>query len=148
MPIDYRKLEIYPLAYQFVIDIYKITKKFPELEHKNISSQLRRAAVSIPLNIAEGSSRRSKKEFLNFLNYGFGSGKEIEVLLNLSKDLGFITRKEFEDSSKHLNHLMSKMFLFIRIVEKRIPGTRHHILSKIKKDSGDLYIRHFATNHH
>lgn len=137
MPFDYRKLNIYHLAHQFVLDVYKATEKFPESEHKNLSSQLRRAAVSIPINIAEGSSRRSEKEFLNFLNYSFGSGKEIEVLLELSRDLGFITRKEFGDLSKQLGHLMSKMFLFIRTVEKRIPGTRCHFISKIM-GSGDL----------
>lgn len=91
MPLDYRKLAIYHLAYKFVLNIYKATDKFPESENRNLSSQLRRAAVSMPLNIAEGSSRRSKKEFLNFLNYSFGSGKEIEVILELSKDLGFLT---------------------------------------------------------
>ena len=103
MPLDYRKLHVYDLAHQFVLDIYKTTEKFPESEQRNLTSQLRRAVVSIPLNIAEGSSRRSKKEFLNFLNYGFGSGKEIEVILLLCKDLGFLTIKEFENLSKFTN---------------------------------------------
>lgn len=138
MPLDYRKLNIYDLAHQFVLDVYKATEAFPESEHKNLSSQLRRAAVSIPLNIAEGSSRRSKKEFLNFLNYGFGSGKEIEVLLVLSKDLGFLTSKDFADLSKQLDHLMSKMFLFIRSVERRIPGTKYYYTNGFKRDSSNL----------
>lgn len=138
MPLDYRKLNVYGLAHQFVLDVYKATENFPESEHKNLSSQLRRAVVSIPLNIAEGSSRRSKKEFLNFLNYGFGSGKEIEVLLGLSKDLGFLTSTVFNDLSKQLDHLMSKMFLFIRSVEGRIPGTKFHYVNSVKRDRGNL----------
>src|SRR3989344_248670 len=121
MPLDYRKLHVYDLAHQFVLDIYKTTEKFPESEQRNLTSQLRRAVVSIPLNIAEGSSRRSKKEFLQFLNYSFGSGKEIEVLLLLSKQL---------------DHVMSKLFLFIRSVEGRIPGTKYHYVNSVKRDSG------------
>jgi len=135
MPLDYRKLHVYDLAHQFVLDIYKATEKFPESEQRNLTSQLRRAVVSIPLNIAEGSSRRSKKEFLQFLNYSFGSGKEIEVLLLLSKDLGFLTVKEFTDLSKQLDHVMSKLFLFIRSVEGRIPGTKYHYIKKLESDS-------------
>lgn len=138
MPLDYRKLHIYVLAHQFVLDVYKATEKFPESEQRNLTSQLQRAVVSIPLNIAEGSSRRSKKEFLNFLNYSFGSGKEIEVLLILSKDLGFLTIQDFSDLSKQLDNLMSKLFLFIRSVEERIPGTRHHYLSHVKRNSSNL----------
>src|SRR3989344_926134 len=138
MPLDYRKLHVYDLAHQFVLDIYKTTENFPESERHNLTSQLRRAVVSIPLNIAEGSSRRSKKEFLNFLNYSFGSGKEIEVILLLCKNLGFLTDIEFERLSKQLDHLMSKLFLFIRSVEGRIPGTKYHYVKSLKRDSGDL----------
>lgn len=138
MPLDYRKLHVYDLAHQFVLDIYKATEKFPESEQRNLTSQLRRAVVSIPLNIAEGSSRRSKKEFLNFLNYSFGSGKEIEVLLVLSNDLGFLTDKEFVELSNSLDHVMSKLFLFIRSVEGRIPGTKYHYVNSVKRDNGDL----------
>ena len=133
MPLDYRKLYVYDLAHKFVLDIYKATEKFPESEQRNITSQFRRAVVSIPLNIAEGSSRRSKKEFLNFLNYSFGSGKEIEVLLLLSKDLGFLTSAEFDKLSIDLDQLMSKLFLFIRSVENRIPGTKYHYVNSVKR---------------
>ena len=133
MPLDYRKLYVYDLAHKFVLDIYKATERFPESEQRNLTSQLRRAVVSIPLNIAEGSSRRSKKEFLNFLNYSFGSGKEIEVLLLLSKDLGFLTSAEFDELSKDLDQLMSKLFLFIRSLESRIPGTKYHYVNSVKR---------------
>ncbi len=135
MALDYRKLAVYHLAHQFVLDVYGVTQNFPESEQKNLTSQLRRAAVSIPLNIAEGSSRRSKKEFLNFLNYSFGSGKEIEVILELSKDLGFLTLTDYRHLSQQLDVLMSKLFLFIRSVEGRIPGTRYYFLKQTRKNS-------------
>ncbi len=135
MPLDYRKLAVYHLAHQFVLDVYRATEKFPETEQRNLVSQLRRAAVSIPLNIAEGSSRRSKKEFLNFLNYSFGSGKEIEVILELSHDLGFLTSDTYSNLSRQLGNLMSKLYLFIRSVEGRIPGTKYHYLTNLKHDN-------------
>ena len=84
---NYKNLQIYHLSYDLTLKIYKVIEKFPEYEIKNMSLQLRRAIVSIPLNIAESTSRKSPKEFLNFLTYSYGSAKEVEVLLNLSKDL-------------------------------------------------------------
>jgi|SRR3989344_6122198 len=138
MPLDYRKLAVYHLAHKFVLEIYKLTKNFPDDESKNLTSQLRRAVISIPLNIAEGSSRRSKKEFLQFLNYGFGSGKEIEVILALCRDLEYLTNEEYSGISKQLDTVMSKLYLFIRSVEERIPGTKINYVSRLKRDSGDL----------
>src|SRR3989344_1023792 len=80
---------------------------------------------------------KATEKFLQFLNYSFGSGKEIEVLLLLSKDLGFLTYKEFTGLSKQLDHVMSKLFLFIRSVEGRIPGTKFHYINSVKRDSGE-----------
>ena len=67
MHIDYKKLEIWRLAYDFVLDIYRAVEKFPKYEENNITSQLRRAATCLPLNIAEGSGERSYRIFLNYL---------------------------------------------------------------------------------
>ena len=86
----YTNMEIYKLGYNFVFEVYTITKKFPEHENNNLTWQMRRAAVSIPINIVEGSTRHSEKAFLSFLTYAYGSTKELEVLLSLSKDLGYI----------------------------------------------------------
>lgn len=132
MARNYKKLEIYHLAYAFTLRIYKATEKFPDSEHKNISRQLRRAVVSIPLNIAEGSSRKSHREFLQFLVYAFGSAKEIEVLLNLSKDLGYISERVFGKLFEDLNKLMAKMFLFMRDLEERIPGKKFKFFQKLE----------------
>ncbi len=136
MARNYKKLNIYHLAYAFTLRIYKATEKFPKLEHKNISLQLRRAAVSVPLNIAEGSSRKSHREFLQFLVYSFGSAKEIEVLLNLSKDLEYINKRLFEELFEDLNKLMAKLFLFMRDLEKRVPEKSTIFFQKYK-DSGN-----------
>ena len=134
MARNYKKLEIYNLSYSLVLDVYKLIDKFPDYEIKNISLQLRRAAVSIPLNIAEGTSRKSKKEFLNFLSYAYGSAKEVEVLLNLSNDLDFIKNKKFNSVNNQLNNLMAKLFLFMRDLESKISNPKYKFFQKLDKD--------------
>ena len=85
---DYKELIAYQKSYQLVKDIYKITADFPKNEIYGIVSQLRRAAVSVPSNIAEGYMRGSK-EYIHFLKIALGSSAEVETLLSLSRDLGF-----------------------------------------------------------
>ena len=85
MARNYHRIDVYHLSYNFVLDLYRITKEFPKLEEQNVTSQIRRAAVSIPLNIAEGSAKASEREFAYFLNVSYASAKEVEVLIELSK---------------------------------------------------------------
>ena len=117
----YANMEIYKLAYNFVFDIYELTKNFPENENNNLTWQMRRAAVSIPINIVEGSTRHSEKAFLNFLTYSYGSTKELEVLLSLSKDLGYITESQHSKVYKKLDEVMAKLFKFMSNIEKKTP---------------------------
>jgi len=114
-------MEIYKLSYDFVFEIYKITKNFPEIENNNLTWQMRRASVSIPINIVEGTTRYSEKAFLNFLTYAYGSAKELEVLLSLSKDLGYINGRQYSEIYKKLDELMAKLFKFMNNIEKRTP---------------------------
>ena len=131
---NYKDLKIYHLSYDLTLYIYKAIEKFPEYEIKNMSLQLRRAIVSIPLNIAESTSRKSPKEFLNFLTYSYGSAKEVEVLLNLSKDLGYINQEEFSTLSTDLNNLIGKLYLFMRDAEQRIPQKRFQFFQQLDRD--------------
>lgn len=87
---DFRKIKVWEKAHQLTISIYKATKPFPTEERYGITSQLRRAAMSIPTNIAEGSGRRSDKEFANFLNIALGSASEVEYLLLLAMEVGHL----------------------------------------------------------
>lgn len=134
MARNYKRLEIYNLSYDLTLRIYKTIEKFPEYEIKNMSLQLRRAMVSIPLNIAESTSRKSPKEFLNFLTYAYGSAKEVEVLLNLSKDLGYMSQEEFSGLSADLNYLTAKLYLFMRDAEQRIPQKRFQFFQKLDRN--------------
>lgn len=93
---NFEKLDVYREAVDFVKRIYKITRKFPKEEIFGVANQLRRTAVSISLNIAEGSSR-SKKEFKHFLSITIGSVYECVPLIEISKEERYITNEEYED---------------------------------------------------
>lgn len=87
----YRDLKVSQRSHAVVLQLYRLTGSFPAEERYGIVSQLRRAAVSVPTNIAEGSKRRSKAEFAHFLNVAEGSLAEAEYLVQLSGDLGYLT---------------------------------------------------------
>ena len=92
---NYTDLKVYQEGYKLVIDMYKITRTYSKEEQYEIVSQIRRAAYSIPLNIAEGWGRKSKLEFKRFLKMSLGSCNELQVLIELSKDLGYLKEKEY-----------------------------------------------------
>jgi four helix bundle protein len=87
---SFQDLNIWREAHQLTLEIYKITKEFPKEEVYGLISQLRRAAISIPSNIAEGMGRKSTKELLNFIYNARGSLSELIYYLILAKDLGYI----------------------------------------------------------
>ena len=92
---SYRDLKAYQMAYHLALDIHKKTREFPAFERRELASQLRRAAVSVPLNIAEGYGRkRSTEEFKRFLVMALGSCNEVSVILDLALDLGYLANEE------------------------------------------------------
>ena len=88
---QFKELEIWKRSRQFCSEIYQITSAFPSDEKFGLTNQLRRASVSIPSNIAEGSSRNSNKDFSRFLEIAIGSAYEIETQILIASDLKFIT---------------------------------------------------------
>lgn len=93
---SYKDLILYQKSYQLSLEVYRVTKNFPKEELYGIVSQMRRAVVSIPLNIAEGYRRGHRKEYVQFLYMAQGSCGELETLISLSHDLGFLDRNTFE----------------------------------------------------
>lgn len=87
-------LEVWKKAIDFVTEIYKITKEFPKEEIYGLTSQIRRAAVSIPSNIAEGSGRKSDKEFIQFLYIALGSVAETETQLIIASKINYLENAE------------------------------------------------------
>lgn len=129
---NYQNMEIYHLSYNLALALYKATEHFPAHEQSNIISQIRRSATSMPLNIAEGSTKKSEKEFLAYLNYSYGSAKEIEVLLRLSKDLGYISSEEHRSLAQSLDAFNAKIFLFLRDLERNIGCNKTRFFQEYK----------------
>ena len=92
--MTHKDLEVYKHSLDLVEQIYQLTASFPSSENFGLTSQLRRAAVSLPSNIAEGSSRGSTKDFIRFLNMASGSLAEIETQLIIAERIGYITFAE------------------------------------------------------
>lgn len=87
----FQDLRVWQRSHALALEIYKLTASFPKSEQFGLISQLRRAAASVPTNIAEGSKRRTRPEYARFLNISEGSLAEVEYLLILSRDLGFLS---------------------------------------------------------
>ena len=112
---DYKKLVIWQKAIDLSVEIYNLTKKLPEDEKFGLSSQMRRAVISIPSNIAEGHNRSSDKEFIHFLRIAQGSNAELETQLILCEKLLFLSTNETElamsicvELDKMINSLIKK----------------------------------------
>lgn len=91
----HQKLEAWSRAIELVTDIYKSTEDFPKEERYGLTGQIRRAAVSIPANLAEGAGRRSQKEFAHFLSNSQGSESELETELIIAHRLGYLDERTF-----------------------------------------------------
>ena len=116
----FKDLVLWQKAHQLVIFIYRITKEFPNEEKFDLIPQMRRAAVSIPSNIVEGHSRRSKKEFINFLSIANGSLNELRYQILLSKDLNYIDIKLFEELEQHAEEVSKILYSFNLSLNKSI----------------------------
>jgi len=92
-----------------VVKTYKVTDEFPTNEQYGLTSQMRRSAVSIPANIAEGSRRSTTKDFRNFLTIAFGSGSELETHIEVVKLLPFGTKLDFSEIDSLLEEIMKML---------------------------------------
>jgi four helix bundle protein len=110
----HKNLDAGKLSFQFVKDAYKATAVFPTEERFGIVSQIRRAAVSIPVNIAEGAARKSKKEFLQFLYIAEGSLSELDTLIELSVELNFCSKEISGNLLLSLENISKRIFGLIK----------------------------------
>lgn len=109
----YKDLIVWQKSIDLVQLIYELTSLFPKQEQFGIISQLRRAAVSISSNIAEGFGRRSHKEYLQFYAVAYGSSLEIETQLIIAKKLRFVEEKKFEECEKVLNEVIRMLYVMV-----------------------------------
>lgn len=103
---SYQDLIVWQKAVALVVEVYRVTEKFPKSEMYGLTSQMRRAAVSIPSNIAEGRRRGSRADFRNFLLHAFGSGAELETQVLFAKRLQFGQQSDFVVLDEVLDEIM------------------------------------------
>jgi four helix bundle protein len=106
----HKNLVLWKESFQMVVDLYSKTRNFPKEETYGLSSQIRRAVVSIPANIAEGAGRKSRKEYLQFLSIAMGSLSELDTLILLSAELNYIDINEAETIQSKLEIISKLMY--------------------------------------
>ena len=111
---SFKDLRVWNLGIEIVLMIYALTKEFPKEETYGLTSQIRRAAVSIPANIAEGFRRFSSKEHKRFLRIAFGSVAELETELIIAVRLGFIEQSQSAILDEKIDHLSRMLSAFIK----------------------------------
>jgi four helix bundle protein len=104
----HKDLDVWKESISLVTEIYRITDKFPGKEQFGLTSQIRRSAISIPSNIAEGAARKSGNEFKQFLFIALGSGSELDTQLLISLNLNYLTKEEYDILVSKLN-IISRM---------------------------------------
>lgn len=117
---DYKELKVWQKSHEFTLDIYSITKIFPKEEAYGLTNQLRRAAFSIPANIAEGCGKNSQPDLANFLNIALGSANECEYYVLLSNDLKYLNNDVFERLNKKINEIKAMLISLIIKVRSKI----------------------------
>ena len=116
---DFRDLKVWHKAHALVLSIYRLTRGFPSDERFGITSQLRRAASSIPANIAEGCGRDGNKELNRFLQIGMGSASEVEYFLLLAHDLQFVDSSTHQEAHGRLIEVKRMLASLIRSLRNR-----------------------------
>ena len=111
----HKDLDIWKLAIELVVKIYKVTKSFPKEELYGLTSQILRASVSVASNIAEGAARQSKEEFIRFTYYALGSLSEIETQIIISEKIGYTKCDEYLND---IEILRRKILNFIKYMKK------------------------------
>ena len=108
---SYKDLEVYKKSYETALKLHRMTLEFPKHELYELGSQMRRAATSIPLNIAEGYGRKSSAaDFKAFLRIALGSCNEVMVLIEMIKDLGYLENNVFQELSETYDHIARQIY--------------------------------------
>jgi four helix bundle protein len=118
---DFRELKVWEKAHHLTLEIYKMTAEFPKEEQFGITSQIRRAATSIGLNIAEGCGRGSDADFKRFLFIALGSATETEYCLQLALDLHYIPNDLYVVMNDQINEMKKMLYAFTeKLKEKQV----------------------------
>jgi four helix bundle protein len=118
---DHTKLRAFELADDLVLNVYRNTADFPREEMFGLTSQLRRAAVSVPSNIVEGCARSSEGEYLRFLEIAYGSAKEVEYQIGLSRRLEFLEESAHDDLATRASETAKVLNGLIKALRRQAP---------------------------
>ncbi len=122
MEKPHKKLDVWKLSMEFAVRMYEVTKRFPREERFNLTDQIRRAAVSVPCNIAEGAGRQTKREFANYLHMSQGSLSELDTLLELAKRMEFLPQSEWATLDAQMERIDKMLSGLIR--HRRLQGAK------------------------
>lgn len=111
---NYKQLDVWNRAIELATGLYSLTKSFPKEEKYGLVSQMRKAAVSISSNIAEGAGRNSDNEFRHFLTVAFGSCSELETQLIISHKLNYLSQQNFAELNSQLVEVQKMIFSLIK----------------------------------
>jgi len=111
-------MDVFKLSHSLTIEIYKLTEKFPPEEKFGLSSQMRRSAYSIPVNIVEGASRLGTKEYRQFVGIARGSSGEISYQLLLSRDLGYISEQGYTSLKERYDRVARMLTGLIKTLKR------------------------------
>ena len=106
----FKELEVWKLSVDMVIEIYEITKTFPKNEKFGLVNQIRKSAISIPSNIAEGAGKNTKNNFNRFIGIAAGSSNELETQLIISQKLEYISQRSYLQIEKKLHMIQNMLF--------------------------------------
>lgn len=123
----FRDLIVWQKAMELAKEVYPLTRRFPYTEQKGMISQIQRAVVSIPANIAEGAGRKTPKDFAHFLSQANGSAYEVETLLELALSQDYISQEEFDNTINKIEEIEKMLYTMsnsLNPVEKN-PNTKY-----------------------
>jgi len=117
MKFNYEDLEVWQLGKKLVTFAYKETSQFPKEELFNLTSQIRRSAISCCLNISEGSGRNAKKDFIRFVRIAIGSVLEVDACLKIAIDLGYIRKDDYD---KKFDKIIAELYFKLIKLDKAL----------------------------
>lgn len=119
MQTNFKELKIWRMAFDITIDSYDIIARLPQCESRNIADQMRRCCTAVPLNIAEGASSQTARQFLSHLKYAYASGQELNVLLMLCFKLNYIDEILFNKRFDSLDKCLRALYKFTLHLERK-----------------------------
>jgi four helix bundle protein len=117
---NYRDLQVWKKAHDLTLELYRVSQRFPREEMYGITGQLRRAAVSIRANLAEGCGRRTSNELARFVRVAMGSASELDYHILLCRDIGLMSSDDFSISTAKLTEVRKMLTSFLQSVEEQI----------------------------